>query len=100
MLFKFMAGPPTLHNMLKRCGLLLAAGCALAVAAQVALPSAAAAYPFRRTLSRGDYGRDVRALEVRVAGWYWATISTSSWWIVASGQGRGARSAPSSASTA
>ena len=73
MLFKFVAGPPTLHSMLKRYGLLLAAGCALAIAVQVALPRAAGAYPFRRTLSRGDYGRDVRALEVRVAGWYWAT---------------------------
>ena len=34
------------------------------------VPSAASAYPFSRTLSEGKRGRDVRALQARVAGWY------------------------------
>lgn len=44
----------------------LAASLALAVLAA----SPAAAYPFKRTLARGSRGPDVRALQVRVAGWF------------------------------
>jgi zinc D-Ala-D-Ala carboxypeptidase len=41
------------------------------VALLVVVSSApAAAYPFSRILEEGDRGRDVLALEVRVAGWY------------------------------
>lgn len=37
----------------------------------VAVPAApAAAYPFDRTLTVGSRGKDVRALEVRIAGWF------------------------------
>lgn len=50
----------------KRIALLLLG--ALALQVLVALP--AAAYPFTRPLKEGDRGADVRALEVRVAGWY------------------------------
>ncbi|MGH2735679.1 MAG: D-Ala-D-Ala carboxypeptidase family metallohydrolase [Actinomycetota bacterium] len=43
----------------------------MAIAILVCLPaSSALAYDFDRTLSRGARGRDVRALEIRVAGWY------------------------------
>jgi zinc D-Ala-D-Ala carboxypeptidase len=37
---------------------------------QVAAAVPASAYPFSRSLQKGDSGRDVKALEVRVAGWY------------------------------
>lgn len=40
------------------------------LAGQVAGASAALAYPFSRSLQVGDHGKDVKALEVRVAGWY------------------------------
>jgi zinc D-Ala-D-Ala carboxypeptidase len=43
-------------------------GCLLAGQIVAAVP--AAAYPFTRSLQKGDTGRDVRALEIRVAGWY------------------------------
>ncbi|MDP9235695.1 MAG: D-Ala-D-Ala carboxypeptidase family metallohydrolase [Actinomycetota bacterium] len=38
--------------------------------AQVAAALPASAYSFSRSLQQGDTGRDVKALEVRVAGWY------------------------------
>jgi zinc D-Ala-D-Ala carboxypeptidase len=43
------------------------AGCLLG--AQFVAPLSAHAYPFTRPLQRGDVGRDVVALEVRMAGW-------------------------------
>jgi zinc D-Ala-D-Ala carboxypeptidase len=43
--------------------------CAIALLV-VASSAPAAAYPFSRILEEGDRGRDVLALEVRVAGWY------------------------------
>ena len=42
--------------------------CALGAQILAAVP--ASAYPFRRSLQRGDVGRDVKALEIRVVGWY------------------------------
>jgi zinc D-Ala-D-Ala carboxypeptidase len=36
----------------------------------VLLPTAAHAYSFDKTLRSGDTGRDVKALQMRVAGWY------------------------------
>jgi hypothetical protein len=46
----------------------LALGCLLLSQLAMALP--ASAYTFTRSLQQGDRGRDVKALEVRVAGWY------------------------------
>ncbi len=43
---------------------------AVALAIVIGVPSSALAGPFHRTLSLGDRGSDVRALKVRVAGWY------------------------------
>jgi zinc D-Ala-D-Ala carboxypeptidase len=43
---------------------------AVFVACTLVLVPAAAAYEFTRTLKRGDEGPDVRALQVRVAGWF------------------------------
>ena len=43
---------------------------AASLAANVVAAAPAAAYPFRRTLARGNRGPDVRALQVRVAGWF------------------------------
>lgn len=40
------------------------------LAAQVVTALSASAYPFKRSLQLGDTGRDVTALEVRLAGWY------------------------------
>jgi zinc D-Ala-D-Ala carboxypeptidase len=40
------------------------------VAGQVLAAAPASAFDFKRTLQRGDRGKDVKALEVRVAGWY------------------------------
>jgi zinc D-Ala-D-Ala carboxypeptidase len=52
----------------RRNALIWAAIGAVAVALMWAGP--ARAFEFKRTLSRGDTGRDVRMLQVRVAGWY------------------------------
>lgn len=50
----------------RACASLVLAACVI-----VALPGPAAhAYAFKRTLSRGDRGGDVRALEIRVVGWF------------------------------
>lgn len=43
---------------------------AIVAALVLAFPSAALAYTFTRTLQEGDTGGDVKALQVRVAGWY------------------------------
>lgn len=51
--------------LLKRTGVVLLAAVMLAVMA-----GPAAAYTFTRTLKEGDKGPDVKALQVRVAGWY------------------------------
>jgi zinc D-Ala-D-Ala carboxypeptidase len=40
------------------------------VIGQIAGAAPASAFTFSRSLQQGDRGRDVRALEVRVAGWY------------------------------
>ncbi|MFN2587489.1 MAG: D-Ala-D-Ala carboxypeptidase family metallohydrolase [Actinomycetota bacterium] len=48
----------------------LLAPLAMALAASLLAPSAALAYDFTRTLKPGDEGPDVRALQVRVAGWF------------------------------
>jgi uncharacterized protein YcbK (DUF882 family) len=42
----------------------------LALVIFLAVPAAAQAYEFTSNLSVGDTGRDVRALEIRVAGWF------------------------------
>jgi zinc D-Ala-D-Ala carboxypeptidase len=42
----------------------------LVVALVVAAAPAASAYRFSRALNRGDRGADVKALQVRIAGWY------------------------------
>ena len=44
--------------------------CIVAVLLVVALPDLAEAYDFTRPLGPGDSGPDVRALNVRLAGWY------------------------------
>jgi zinc D-Ala-D-Ala carboxypeptidase len=44
-------------------------GCCL-LALQVMAAGPASAFPFTRSLQQGDTGRDVKSLEVRVAGWY------------------------------
>ena len=44
---------------------------------QVGAAVPAFAYPFSRSLQKGDSGRDVKALEVRVAGWYPSGDQTS-----------------------
>jgi hypothetical protein len=44
---------------------------------QLAAALPAAAYPFKRSLQEGDRGRDVKALEVRVAGWFPSQDQTS-----------------------
>jgi zinc D-Ala-D-Ala carboxypeptidase len=44
---------------------------------QVVAAVPASAYPFSRSLQKGDSGRDVKALEVRVAGWYPSGDQTS-----------------------
>jgi zinc D-Ala-D-Ala carboxypeptidase len=49
--------------------------CFLAGQVMAALP--ASAYPFKRVLRLGDIGRDVKALEVRMAGWYPSQDQTS-----------------------
>ena len=51
--------------MLKRIGVIVAAG-----AIVLCLAGPAAAYTFTRSLTPGDKGPDVRALQVRVAGWF------------------------------
>lgn len=51
--------------LLKRIGVLSLAAVMLAVMA-----GPASAYTFTRTLKQGDKGPDVKALQVRVAGWY------------------------------
>ena len=43
---------------------------ALALACSLASVAPASAYNFKRSLAVGDSGQDVRALQVRVAGWY------------------------------
>ena len=50
---------------LKRIGVMVIAAAMIGVSA-----GPAAAYTFTRTLQEGDKGPDVRALQVRVAGWY------------------------------
>jgi zinc D-Ala-D-Ala carboxypeptidase len=50
-------------------------GCLLA--GQVATAVSATAYPFKRNLQLGDTGKDVTALEVRMAGWYPSQNNTS-----------------------
>ena len=52
----------------RRYAPILAMVCAVAVALMGASP--ARAYEFKRTLRRGDTGRDVKMLQIRVAGWY------------------------------
>jgi hypothetical protein len=49
----------------------------LLLAGQLVAALPAAAYPFDRSLKQGDRGRDVRALEVRVAGWFPSQKQTS-----------------------
>jgi zinc D-Ala-D-Ala carboxypeptidase len=44
--------------------------CAVAVLVVVSSAMPAAAYPFSRILKKGSKGRDVLALEIRIAGWY------------------------------
>jgi hypothetical protein len=44
--------------------------CALALSCALASAAPAAAYDFKRPLSLGDSGPDVRALQVRIAGWH------------------------------
>jgi zinc D-Ala-D-Ala carboxypeptidase len=44
--------------------------CGLVSACIVIAPSAASAYNFPRPLQEGDSGKDVRAFQVRIAGWY------------------------------
>lgn len=56
---------------MKHTGLRRTAICAAIVAAiLVATPAVAWGYNFKRTLKQGASGRDVKALQVRVAGWY------------------------------
>jgi hypothetical protein len=43
---------------------------ALALAAVVVAASPASAYTFTRSLKEGDSGRDVKVLQIRMAGWY------------------------------
>jgi zinc D-Ala-D-Ala carboxypeptidase len=42
----------------------------LVLACQVMAAGGAAAFPWERPLQEGDHGRDVKALEVRIAGWF------------------------------
>ncbi|MGI8707622.1 MAG: peptidoglycan-binding domain-containing protein, partial [Actinomycetota bacterium] len=44
--------------------------CALALSSSLASAAPASAYNFKRSLSAGDSGPAVRALQVRIAGWY------------------------------
>ena len=44
--------------------------CALALSSSLAMAAPASAYNFTRSLSTGDSGPAVRALQVRMAGWY------------------------------
>ena len=44
--------------------------CALALSCALASAAPASAYDFKRTLTFGDSGPDVRALQVRIAGWH------------------------------
>jgi peptidoglycan hydrolase-like protein with peptidoglycan-binding domain len=55
--------------------LMLAVSCVLVAQLVAAVP--ASAYSFDRVLQRGDAGRDVKALEIRVAGWYPSGDQTS-----------------------
>jgi hypothetical protein len=53
-----------------------AVGLVCAFAIQLVASPAASAYEFSRTLRQGTQGRDVRALEIRVAGWFPRTDHT------------------------
>ena len=44
--------------------------CALALSCALASAAPASAYDFKRTLTVGDSGPDVRALQVRIVGWH------------------------------
>jgi zinc D-Ala-D-Ala carboxypeptidase len=44
--------------------------CAISLLVVASSAAPAFAYPFSRTLKEGDKGRDVLALEIRMAGWY------------------------------
>jgi zinc D-Ala-D-Ala carboxypeptidase len=66
-------GCSTMKTRTRAFGLLLS--CLIALQLITALT--ANAYPFRRNLQLGDTGKDVRALEVRMAGWYPSRDHTS-----------------------
>lgn len=59
----------TIPTILKRA-LGLSTSCLLANALVMVAANPAGAYGFSRVLDRGDRGADVRALEVRIAGWF------------------------------
>jgi zinc D-Ala-D-Ala carboxypeptidase len=59
----------------RACAFGLILSCLIAMQPLTALT--ANAYPFRRNLQLGDTGKDVRALEVRMAGWYPSKNNTS-----------------------
>ncbi len=50
----------------------------LAILGQIFVVEGAAAYEWKRPLQEGDYGRDVKALEVQIAGWFRGEIRRSS----------------------
>ena len=64
-------GAETANMSLRHAIVARVAVCALVFVVLAGIASTpASAYPFRRNLHRGSFGRDVKALEVRIAGWF------------------------------